>query len=116
VSASWLDPALWLHPRASLVAEITPVSYETAHGRASSSLALVPKLHLAGFSIGAGPKGSVHWGDGTTTAGAFVRVGAFQQRLSLAIGTDSFSARDRDLFFMIGLSDLNGALFWLLGG
>jgi len=117
LSASWLDPALWLGPRASVVAELTPISYEAAHGRGSSSLALVPKLHVAGLAIGAGPKGSVRWSDGSTAIGAFLRVGAFQQRLSLAIGTDSLtSGEGRDLFVTIGVSDLNGALFWLLGG
>jgi hypothetical protein len=117
LSASWLDPALWLGRRASVVAELTPISYEAAHGRGSSSLALVPRLHVAGLAIGAGPKGSVRWSDGSTAIGAFLRVGAFQQRLSLAIGTDSLtSGEGRDLFVTIGVSDLNGALFWLLGG
>ncbi len=116
VSVSWVDPALWVGPRVSLVAEITPIAYEAAHGRGSSSLALVPNLHVAGLAIGAGPKGSVRWRDGTTTAGAFLRVSAFQQRLSVAIGTDSFTNRDRELFVTVGVSDLNGAFFWLLGG
>jgi hypothetical protein len=116
VSASWLDPALWLGPRASLVAEITPVSYEAAHDRISASLALLPTLHVSRLSIGAGPKGSVDWSDGATSLGALLRVGAFQQRLSISFGVDSFSARDRDLFFTVGVSDLNGAFFWLMGG
>ena len=116
VSVSWVDPALWVGPLVSLVAEITPIAYEAAHGRVSSSLALVPNLHVAGLAIGAGPKGSVRWRDGTIKAGAFLRVSAFQQRLSVAIGTDSFSGRGRDLFVTVGVSDLNGAFFWLLGG
>jgi predicted acylesterase/phospholipase RssA len=116
VSASWVDPALWLGPRTSLVAEITPISYEARHGSASSSLAVLPKLHVAGLSIGAGPKASLRWRDGTLTAGAYLRAAAFQQRLSLAIGTDALSGRDRALFFTIGVSDVNGMLFWLLGG
>jgi hypothetical protein len=116
VSASWLDPALWLGPHASLVGEITPISYEAAHDRLSSSLALMPTLHVSGLSIGAGPRGSVGWSDGATSLGASLRVSAFQQRFSISMGTDSFSARDRDLFFTIGVSDLNGAFFWLLGG
>jgi hypothetical protein len=116
LSVSWLDPALWLGPRASLSAEIAPISYEAAHGRVSSSVALVPKLHVAGFAIGAGPLVSVEWRDGETRAGALLRVGAFQQRLSLAVGTDSFSSdEDQSLFVTIGVSDLNGAFFWLLG-
>ena len=96
--------------------EITPISYEAAHGRLSSSLALMPTLHVSGLSIGAGPRGSVGWSDGATSLGASVRVSAFQQRFSISMGTDSFSARGRDLFFTIGVSDLNGAFFWLLGG
>ena len=116
VSASWLDPALWLGPHASLVGEITPISYEAAHDRLSSSLALMPTLHVSGLTIGAGPRGSVGWSDGATSLGASLRVSAFQQRFSISMGTDSFSARNRDLFFTIGVSDLNGAFFWLLGG
>jgi predicted acylesterase/phospholipase RssA len=114
VSASWLDPALWLSPRASLVAELTPISYEAAHGRLSSWLALLPTAHVAGLAIGAGPKASVRWAAGTTTMGASVRVSALQQRFSLAIGSDSLPAHNRDLYVTVGVSDLNGALFWLL--
>ncbi|GEJ56569.1 hypothetical protein AMYX_13100 [Anaeromyxobacter diazotrophicus] len=116
VSASWLDPALWLGRHASLVAEITPISYEAARNRLSSSLALMPTLHVSGLSIGAGPRGSVGWSDGGTSLGAALRVSAFQQRFSISMGTDAFPARGRDLFFTIGVSDLNGAFFWLLGG
>jgi hypothetical protein len=116
VSASWLDPSLWLGPRTSIAAEITPISYEATHDRVSSSLALVPTLHVAGLALGAGPKGSVRWADGGTSAGALLRVGALQQRLSFTIGTDSFSDGGRDLFFTIGVADLNGAFFWLVGG
>jgi hypothetical protein len=61
------------------------------------------------------PEGFLRWSDGATRTGAFVRVAAFQQRFSVAVGTDSFSGRNRDAFFTIGVSDLNGAPFWLLG-
>ncbi|HZZ83960.1 MAG TPA: patatin-like phospholipase family protein [Anaeromyxobacteraceae bacterium] len=114
IAASWLDPTLWLSRRASLVAELSPISYEAARGRLSSTLALLPTAHVEGLAIGAGPKASVRWADGTTTMGASLRVSAFQQRFSLAIGSDSLPAHDRDLYVTIGIADLNGALFWLL--
>lgn len=116
VSASWLDPTLWLGARASLVAELTPFSYEASHERVSSSLALLPTGRVAGLEIGAGPKASIRWTDGSTSVGACARVSFFQHRLSLVLGSDSFSDRDRALYVGIGVSDLNGALFWLLGG
>jgi predicted acylesterase/phospholipase RssA len=115
-SASWLDPALWLSPTFSVVGQITPISYEAAGRAFRSSFGLLPTAHLSGMSIGMGPKAALRWMDGRVDLGGCVRLSVVQDRFALEVGTTSFGMRAHDPYVALGVSDLNGAFFWLLHG
>jgi predicted acylesterase/phospholipase RssA len=116
VAVSWLDPAVWLGRRLSVVAQLTPFAYQPHGDRLSSTAALLPTVHLAGLSLGAGPRASVRWSDGSTAEGVCLRASVLQERLSLEVGTAALPARGSDVYVTLGVSDLNGSFFWLLGG
>jgi len=115
-STSWFDPTLWLTPSFSVVAQITPISYEVSGQTFRSSIGLLPTAHASGISIGAGPKVGFRWTGGDPELGGCARFSVFQDRFSLEVGFRSLTVSDHAPYVAIGVSDLNGAFFWLLQG
>jgi predicted acylesterase/phospholipase RssA len=115
-SVSWLDPALWLSRSFSIAAQMTPISYDADRSTFRSSIGILPTAHFPGLALALGPKAAWRWADGATELGGCVRLSVFQERFSLEAGTSSFQFGAHDPYIAIGLNDLNGAFFWLLGG
>ncbi len=115
-AVSWLDPTLWVNNAFSIVGQLTPISYQGSGEKLRSSIGLLPTAHVAGVSIGGGPTAAFRWTDGDAEIGACARLSVFQNRFSLEAGSHSFARGDRAPYVAIGVSDLNGAFFWLLRG
>ena len=113
ISLSWVEPALRLSRQVSLMSEVSPIDYEGNQGRISSTIGLLPTVHVLGTSFSAGPRLSVYWADGRLAAGAEVRVGFLQDRLALGLGARDFPLHGRNVFILVSLADLNGAAYWL---
>ena len=116
ISLSWVEPALRLSRHVSLLSEVSPIDYESSQGRISSTVGLLPTVHVLGASFSAGPRLSVYWADGSLAAGAEVRVSFLQDRLALGVGTRDFPLQNQNVFILVSLADLNGAAYWLLPG
>ena len=99
-----------------LLSEVSPIDYESSQGRISSTVGLLPTLHVLGTSFSAGPRLSIYWADGSLAAGAEVRVGFLQDRLALGLGARDFPLRNRNVFILLSLADLNGVAYWMLPG
>ena len=116
ISLSWVEPALRLSRNVSLMSEVSPIDYESVHGRLFSTVGLLPTLHVLGTSFSAGPRLSVDWADGTLATGAELRVGFLQDRLAFGVGARDFPLQSRNVFILVSLADLNGTAYWLLPG
>jgi len=116
ISLSWVEPALRLSRQVSLMSEVSPIDYEGNQGRISSTIGLLPTVHVLGTSFSAGPRLSVYWADGNLAAGAEVRVGFLQDRLAFGFGARDFPLHGRNIFILVSLADLNGTAYWLLPG
>ncbi|MBF5042243.1 patatin-like phospholipase family protein [Aggregicoccus sp. 17bor-14] len=114
VSLSWLEPALRLSPHVSVLSAVTPLDLEIGRSRYSSTVGLLPTLHLRGTSLSAGPRASVYWRDGRIATGAELRVSVLQDRLGLALGTRDFPLGSSNFFVSVSLADFNGVAYWLL--
>ncbi len=116
ISLSWVEPALRLSRQVSLMSEVSPIDYEGNQGRISSTIGLLPTVHVLGTSFSAGPRLSVYWADGNLAAGGEVRVGFLQDRLAFGFGARDFPLHGRNIFILVSLADLNGTAYWLLPG
>jgi hypothetical protein len=113
-AVAWLEPALRLRPWLSLHAIAEPVQVQAADRRWSSGLGALAAVHLGGVAVGAGPRWWFPW-RGAAALGAEARVSVLQERLSLGVGLRDLEAAGRGAswFVTLGVSDLNGAAFWL---
>lgn len=117
VALAWVEPALRLSPRLSLLSKVEPLDYESQNGRLSSTLGLRPTLHLGGVSLGAGPRASLHWrGARRFDWGLEVHGSLLQDRVGVSVGVreSPFSGEPfRSLSVSLSLGDLNGLAYWL---
>lgn len=117
VALAWVEPALRLSPRLSLLSKVEPLDYESQNDRLSSTVGLRPTLHLGGVSLGAGPRASVHWrGARRFDWGLEVHGSVLQDRVGVSVGVreNPFSGEPfRSLSVSLSLGDLNGLAYWL---
>jgi hypothetical protein len=117
VALAWVEPALRLSPRLSLLSKVEPLDYESQNDRLSSTLGLRPTLHLGGVSLGAGPRASLHWrGTRRLDWGLEVHGSLLQDRVGVSVGVrESPFTGDplRSLTVSLSLADLNGLAYWL---
>jgi predicted acylesterase/phospholipase RssA len=117
VALAWVEPALRLSPRLSLLSQVEPLDYESRNDRLSSTLGLRPTLHLGGVSLGAGPRASLHWrGERRFDWGLEVHASVLQDRVGVSVGvreTPFSGAPFRSLSVSLSLGDLNGLAYWL---
>ena len=110
LALSWIEPALRLGPRFSVLSTLQLVDIEFGE-RTSSTFGLRPALHLGGLTINAGPRLAVHWNGGTDWGGE-VGVSMLQDRLGVSVGVRRLSGF-KDVFVALSVSDVNGMLYWL---
>jgi len=110
LALSWIEPALRLGPRFSVLSTLQLVDVEFGK-RTSTTLGLRPALHLGGLSVNAGPRFAVHWNGGTDWGGE-VGVSMLQDRLGVSVGVRQLSGFN-DLFVALNVSDVNGMIYWL---
>jgi predicted acylesterase/phospholipase RssA len=117
VAVAWVEPALRLSPRLSLLSKVEPLDYESQNDRLSSTLGLRPTLHLGGVSLGAGPRASLHWkGERLLDWGVEVQASVLQDRVGVSVGVRESpfaEAPFRSLSVSLSLGDLNGLAYWL---
>ncbi|MDY7232419.1 patatin-like phospholipase family protein [Hyalangium rubrum] len=117
VAVAWLEPALRLSPRLSLLSKVEPLDFESAQDRLSSTVGLRPTVHLGGVSLGAGPRASLHWnGERRFDWGLELHGAVLQDRVGMSVGVREtpFSGRPlRSLSVSLSLADLNGLAYWL---
>jgi predicted acylesterase/phospholipase RssA len=117
VALAWVEPAVRLSPRLSLLSKVEPLDFESRGERLSSTLGLRPTVHLPSVSLGVGPRVSLHW-NGTRRLdwGLEVHGAVLQDRLGVSVGVreNPFSGAPlRSLSVALSLGDLNGLLYWL---
>jgi hypothetical protein len=112
VALAWVEPALRLSPRLSLLSKVEPLDFESQGDRLSSTLGLRPTVHLGGVSLGVGPRASVHWkGERRFDWGLEVHGSVLQDRegVSVSVRESPFTgAPFRSLSVSLSLGDLNG--------
>ncbi|WP_052419634.1 patatin-like phospholipase family protein [Hyalangium minutum] len=117
VALAWVEPALRLSPRLSLLSKVEPLDYESPNDRLSSTVGLRPTLHLGGVSLGAGPRASLHWrGTRRFDWGLEVHGSLLQDRVGVSVGVreNPFAGEPfRSLSVSLSLADLNGLAYWL---
>jgi predicted acylesterase/phospholipase RssA len=117
VALSWLEPALRIGSRFSLLSTVQLVDAELSAGRVSSTFGVRPTVHLGGVSVGGGPRAAVHWsGPGRVDLGAEGSVLVLQDRLGLSFGVRQLSISGGtagEPFIALTIADLNGAIYWL---
>lgn len=117
VAVAWVEPALRLSPRFSLLSKVEPLDFESRNDRLSSTLGLRPTVHLPGMSLGAGPRASLHWsGERRLDWGLEVHGAVLQDRVGVSVGVreNPFSgAAMRGFSVALSLGDLNGLVYWL---
>jgi predicted acylesterase/phospholipase RssA len=117
VALSWLEPALRIGSRFSLLSTVQPVDAELSAGRVSSTFGARTTLHLGGLSAGLGPRVAVHWsGPKRVDLGAEASLLALQDRIGLSVGVRELSlsrGTAATVFVAITIADLNGAMYWL---
>lgn len=117
VALAWVEPALRLSPRLSLLSKVEPLDYESQNDRLSSTVGLRPTLHLGGVSLGAGPRASLHWrGTRRLDWGLEVHGSLLQDRVGVSVGVreNPFAGEPfRSLSVSLSLADLNGLAYWL---
>jgi predicted acylesterase/phospholipase RssA len=110
---SWLEPALRLTPRLSLMTQLSMIDFDRQRARLSTSALLAPAVHFAGLTLSAGPRFALHWtGDRRGDIGAEVALFGLQDRVGFSLGIREI-ARERQTFLMLHLADLNGVIYWL---
>ena len=110
LALSWIEPALRLGPRFSVLSTLQLVDIEFGQ-RTSSTFGLRPAVHLGGVTVSAGPRFAVHWNGGTDWGGE-VGVSMLQDRLGVSVGVRRLSGFN-DVFVALSVSDVNGMLYWL---
>ena len=117
LAVSWLEPALRVGPRLSVLSTAQLIDAELVHDRISSTFGLRPTVHFAGLSVGVGPRVAVHWtGPGRLDLGAEGTVLLLQDRVGLSLGVRELSISRGEagaVFVALTISDLNGAVYWL---
>jgi hypothetical protein len=117
IAVAWVEPAVRLSPRLSLLSKVEPLDYESQNDRLSSTLGLRPTLHLGGVSLGVGPRASLHWrGERLLDWGVEVQASVLQDRVGVSVGVrESPLSGDpfRSLTVSLSLGDLNGLAWWL---
>jgi predicted acylesterase/phospholipase RssA len=118
VALAWVEPALRLSPRLSLLSQVEPLDYESENDRLSSTVGLRPTVHLGGVSLGLGPRASVHWtgGERRFDWGLVLHGAVLQDRLGVSVGVRESPFGDgralRGLTVSLSLADLNGLAYW----
>jgi len=118
VALAWVEPALRVTPRLSLLSQVEPLDYESRNGRLSSTVGLRPTLHWSGLSLGLGPRASVHWtgGERRFDWGLALHGAVLQDRLGVSVGVRESPFGDgkplRGLTVSLSLADLNGLVYW----
>ena len=110
LALSWIEPALRLGPRFSVLSTLQLVDIEFGQ-RTSTTFGLRPALHLGGLTVNAGPRLAVHWNGGTDWGGE-VGVSLLQDRLGVSVGVRKLSGLN-DVFVALTASDVNGMIYWL---
>ena len=110
LALSWIEPALRLGPRFSVLSTLQLVDIEFGQ-RTSTTFGIRPALHLGGLTVNAGPRFAVHWNGGTDWGGE-VGISMLQDRLGLSVGVRRLSGF-HDVFVALSVSDVNGMLYWL---
>ena len=110
LALSWIEPALRLGPRFSVLSTLQLVDIEFGQ-RTSTTFGIRPALHLGGLTVNAGPRFAVHWNGGTDWGGE-VGVSLLQDRLGVSVGVRRLSGFN-DVFVALTASDVNGMLYWL---
>ena len=117
VALAWVEPALRLSSRFSLLSKVEPLDYESQNDRLSSTLGLRPTLHLGGVSLGAGPRASLHWRAARRLDwGLELHGSVLQDRVGVSVGVreSPFAGEPlRSLTVSLSLADLNGLAYWL---
>jgi len=113
---AWLEPELLLTRWLSIASIVEPLDFESQGDRFSSTIGALPTVHLAGLSLGAGPRYSLHWPTSKgTDLGLTARLSVLQDRFSIGMGVRQLTGADllRNWFVFLSLSDLNGMVYWL---
>ena len=111
LALSWIEPALRLGPRFSVLSTLQLVDMEFGNKRTSSTFGIRPAVHLGGLTLTAGPRLAVHWGGGTDWGGE-VGLSVLQDRLGVSVGVRQLDGF-HDLFVALSVSDVNGMIYWL---
>ncbi|XXF75395.1 patatin-like phospholipase family protein [Myxococcaceae bacterium GXIMD 01537] len=115
---AWLEPALHLSSRVSLLSIVEVLDFQAESDRISTTLGVRPTLRLGGLALGAGPRLSLPWVNGNGVAlGGEVRLGVLQDRLAISAGVRRLSAAkstSNEGFIALSVSDLNGLAYWLM--
>jgi hypothetical protein len=118
VAVAWVEPALRVTPRLSLLSQVEPLDYESRNGRLSSTVGLRPTVHWSGLSLGLGPRASVHGtgGERRFDWGLALHGAVLQDRLGVSVGVRQSPFGDekplRGLTLSLSIADLNGLVYW----
>jgi len=116
VALAWLEPELLLTRGLSIVSIVEPLDFESQGSQFSSTVGALVTMHFAGLSLGAGPRFSLHWPTSKgTDFGLEARLSVLQDRFSIGVGQRQLAAADqlRNWFVFLGVSDVNGMIYWL---
>ncbi|MDC0711883.1 patatin-like phospholipase family protein [Stigmatella sp. ncwal1] len=118
ISLAWMEPALHLSSRVSLMSTVEPLDIQSEHDRLSSTVGLRPALRLGDVTVSTGPRISFPWVNGNgVDVGGEVRVGGLQDRVGLSLGVRRMFARREEgpgWFVALSVSDINGLAYWLM--
>ncbi|SEL02149.1 Patatin-like phospholipase [Stigmatella aurantiaca] len=118
IALAWVEPALHLSSRVSLLSTVEPLDIQSEKDRVSSTVGLRPALRLGDVTVSTGPRISFPWVNGNgVEVGSELRVGGLQDRVGLSVGVRRMFA-DRDegqgWFVALSVSDINGLAYWLM--
>jgi hypothetical protein len=118
IALAWVEPALHLSSRVSLLSTVEPIDLQSEKDRLSSTVGLRPALRLGDFTVSTGPRLSFPWvnGDGVEVGGE-LRVGGLQDRVGVSVGMRRmFAGPDagQGWFAALSVSDINGLAYWLM--
>jgi Patatin-like phospholipase len=116
LALSWLEPQLWLARWFSLDSTIQLVDIQFSSGKTATTLGLRAVAHVGGFGIGAGPRWSLYWtGSDASNFGVEFDLTFLQDRFGVSFGfRDITPSGWYTPFVALTISDLNGALYWLI--
>ncbi len=113
---SWLEPELWLSHWFSFDSTLQLVDIEFSPSRTATTLGVRATGHVAGVSLGVGPRWSLYWtGSNAYNFGLEVDLAFLQDRFGVSFGFRSITPSGwQTPFLALTIADLNGALYWLI--